>query len=46
VPDFRGHVATFDLAKRSEISHVELDPDVYDSYRRRVPMLIPFLKLG
>ena len=24
----------------------ELGPDVYDSYRRRVPMLIPFLKLG
>jgi len=25
---------------------VELGPDVYDSYRRRIPMLIPFLKLG
>jgi len=25
---------------------VELGPDAYDSYRRRVPMLIPFLKFG
>ena len=25
---------------------VELGPDAYDSYRRRVPMLVPYLKLG
>jgi protein-S-isoprenylcysteine O-methyltransferase Ste14 len=25
---------------------VELGPDAYDSYRRRVPMLIPYLKFG
>ena len=25
---------------------VELGPDIYESYRRRVPMLIPFLKPG
>src|SRR6516225_3723249 len=27
VPDFRGHVATFDLAKHSEVSHVNMEKD-------------------